>query len=338
MSEDIKAYYPISLPSDSQYLPVKNQEIPYEENSLLERLKYIFGRNIRLHIPSETGIKTVYIDRKDAESSIQQYHPRWKKIGKTARLGKIFAEVLASQQNDPKANFDLGIRLLKGDGLQKDEQEARKHIEMAAEKNLRSAQFYLGILYEKGIGGEQNLSKAVSWYEKAAASFHPRAMYKLGCIYEKNGLIEQALSEYRKAAEEGVEEAQDRLGQMYDQGLGVEQNDATAKLWYEKAATSSYFPAQRHLGLFYFEGRKTIPQDYEKAFFWLEKAALQGDKKSQEKLAFLFQEGLGTAKDPAEAAYYRSIAEAKEYDFVQTFFDKMQKELFLYSREDSWEP
>ncbi|MBZ1893395.1 sel1 repeat family protein, partial [Klebsiella pneumoniae] len=68
----------------------------------------------------------------------------------------------------------------------------------------------------------------------------PRAQVKLGLMYA-NGLgvnqdYQQAKSWYEKASVQNDVDAQFLLGEMYNDGLGVGQDYQQAKMWYEKAA------------------------------------------------------------------------------------------------------
>ena len=52
---------------------------------------------------------------------------------------------------------------------------------------------------------------------------------------------------YRKAAEQGLEEAQYNLGKAYINGEGVEKNPSMAIAWWRKAAVQGYARAQEAL-------------------------------------------------------------------------------------------
>ena len=52
--------------------------------------------------------------------------------------------------------------------------------------------------------------------------------------------IDQAISWLRKAAEQGLAEAQYELGQMYANGRGVPQDDTLAEMWLRKAAEQGH--------------------------------------------------------------------------------------------------
>jgi len=78
------------------------------------------------------------------------------------------------------------------------------------------------------------------------------AQVKLGQIYELGlGVAHdyvEALKWYRKAAEQGNADAQYYLGEMYRHGVGVKQDRAEALKWYRKAAAQGATQAQIYIG------------------------------------------------------------------------------------------
>ena len=50
---------------------------------------------------------------------------------------------------------------------------------------------------------------------------------------------------YQRAADRGAADAQFSIGYLYDNGLGVEQDDTQAYLWYELAASRFQSPERR---------------------------------------------------------------------------------------------
>jgi hypothetical protein len=52
----------------------------------------------------------------------------------------------------------------------------------------------------------------------------------------------EVVKKYRKAAERGDAEAQYRLGSCYQEGFGVQQDDAEAAKWHRKATEQGYIP------------------------------------------------------------------------------------------------
>jgi len=57
----------------------------------------------------------------------------------------------------------------------------------------------------------------------------------------------QAASWYRKAAEQGDDQSQYRLGGFYYEGIGLEQDYAQAAYWFLKAARQGHIDATRAL-------------------------------------------------------------------------------------------
>ncbi|MEE8606805.1 MAG: tetratricopeptide repeat protein [Nitrospiraceae bacterium] len=93
-----------------------------------------------------------------------------------------------------------------------------------------------------------------------------------GLAAYQRGDYATALREWRPLAEQGVAEAQSRLGFMYTFGEGVSQDHAEAVKWYRKAAEQGYAKAQFNLGIMYDNGLG-VPQDYAQAHMWFNFAA-----------------------------------------------------------------
>jgi TPR repeat protein len=69
------------------------------------------------------------------------------------------------------------------------------------------------------------------------------------------------------AAVQGNAEAQRKMGLMYEQGIGVEQDDEEAAKWFRMAAVQGNAEAQRKMGLMYEQGIG-VEQDDEEAEEW----------------------------------------------------------------------
>ena len=95
----------------------------------------------------------------------------------------------------------------------------------------------------------------------------------------------EALKWLESSAEKGVTPAQHYLGQMYENGNGVIQNQHKAALWYRKAAESGYAPSADNLGYLYTIG-KGVKRDYQMAIKWFSVAADQGYKDALNNLAW----------------------------------------------------
>ena len=90
------------------------------------------------------------------------------------------------------------------------------------------------------------------------------------------GDYEKAHTDIEFLANGGDPRAQYDLGLMYDQGQGVQQSDARAMEWYERAAQQGEPRAQYNLGLMYLNGQG-VPPDLVKAYYWISLSANRGN-------------------------------------------------------------
>ena len=110
---------------------------------------------------------------------------------------------------------------------------------------------------------------------------NPADQFKLGSMYVTGNGVPQdnreAFRWYRKAAEQGLAEAQHNLGFMYGEGQGVTKDDKQAVDWYRKAAEQGFANAQANLGVLYVIGQG-VPVDNVQAYKWWSLAAMQGNQ------------------------------------------------------------
>jgi TPR repeat protein len=187
----------------------------------------------------------------------------------------------------------------------------------AADLNYAPAQalayFNLGVMYDGGFGVVEDEVEAVSWYRKAAEQGHVQAQYELAVKYHSgNGVTEdsvEAASWYRKAAEQGYAQAQYIFGLMSASGIGVAEDYAQAVFWYRKAAEQGHAQAQYQFGVMLYTGSGVAVDDVQ-AVSWYRKAAEQGHAQAQYALGVIFEYGFGAAEDDVQAvSWYRKAAE-----------------------------
>jgi uncharacterized protein len=90
----------------------------------------------------------------------------------------------------------------------------------------------------------------------------------------------ETLSRFQAAmieAGKGNPEAQNKVGTYYKIGIGTDQNDAEAVIWYRKAADLGHAEAQFNLGEMYEEG-KGVAANIDMALTWYKKACENGWK------------------------------------------------------------
>ena len=107
----------------------------------------------------------------------------------------------------------------------------------------------------------------------------------------------QELADLRVLAEAGDIEAQYNLG-VYAAGRGVSQDAAEAVTWFRRAAEQGHAGAQLNLGLMYAAGRG-VPQDNVEAHMWLNLAASRSSGEQRE-LAVPRRDAVAERMTPAD--------------------------------------
>ena len=121
---------------------------------------------------------------------------------------------------------------------------------------------------------------------------------------------QDAVEAIRLAAEGGDASAQFFLGVMYDEGLGVPQDDGEAVRWYRLAAEQGAASAQFFLGVMYANGQG-VPQDDGEAVRWYRLAAEQGVASAQFFLGVMYGNGRGVSQDFVAAHMWLNLAAAQ---------------------------
>jgi uncharacterized protein len=126
--------------------------------------------------------------------------------------------------------------------------------------------------------GAADTARAVEWFRKAAAQGYAPAEFQMGQLYDFGfGVVQddrEALAWYRKAAEHGSAAAQRAVGDFFRKGRSVEADAAEAVRWYRRGAEGDDIQAQYHLAEAYFNGTGAS-RDYTSAYVWYSIAAGQ---------------------------------------------------------------
>jgi len=141
---------------------------------------------------------------------------------------------------DVKAERDLGLKYLAGDGIQANENEAARWLMRAAYRGEPTAEYWLGTLYARGHGVPADAFQANHWYEAAAQKGNRRAMHSFAVAYFQGWGVEKNYSEaarwFRSAADLGFVDSQFNLAVLYERGAGIPQSLTEAYKWYAIAA------------------------------------------------------------------------------------------------------
>lgn len=146
------------------------------------------------------------------------------------------ALVAASDAGDPRAIFEIGLRLMEGRGGEGRTGEALVWFAHSAKLGYAPAQYSLGTLFEKGNGVERDTVAARDWYTLAANQGNVRAMHNLAVLYatgiEGVSQPETAAEWFTRAAEHGMRDSQYNLGILHARGAGVPQDFAQSYKWF----------------------------------------------------------------------------------------------------------
>ncbi|MDO8698396.1 MAG: hypothetical protein A2Y50_01775 [Pseudomonadales bacterium RIFCSPLOWO2_12_59_9] len=114
--------------------------------------------------------------------------------------------------------------------------QAQAELGPLLEQNDPRAQYSMGVLYENGFGVAKDLPQAAAWYLKAAEQGNTDAQFNLGAMHEHGVGIPvnypEAVRWYRPAAEQGDIDALSNLGVLYQNGRGVTQDKVLAMALY----------------------------------------------------------------------------------------------------------
>ncbi len=153
-------------------------------------------------------------------------------------------------------------------------------ITQSAEQGDSSSQLLLAIAY---LNGDSQLAKAPDkatyWFEQAAILGNAYAEERLGDAYEQGVGVpvnEKLAFDWRmKAARRGIVLAQLKIGKMYQDGIGVDRDREQAWYWFRRAANEGNTEAQQLLARFHHYAGD-VEVDRAVARSWFEKVAKQG--------------------------------------------------------------
>ena len=150
--------------------------------------------------------------------------------------------------------------------------------------------------------------------------------YAKGKGVEKN--LTLAFELYQKAAEMGLDSAQNNLGACYADALGVFEDKEKAFYWYQKAAEQGHALAQANLASCYTRGNG-VPIDEKKALEWCQKSAAQGNTNGMMKLAVIYYEGNAVPQDyqKAKELVEQVLAKEKDHKGAKIYLQRINKNL-----------
>jgi|GEM_PF-3244872 len=295
----------------------KSKEVAAEDISLGDKIKQPRDEILEKKNKFWDSVVVVFIVLFGVSFFFYKIHERYQVVTVSASASK------GGASSDTKAPNDESVKVI------------LSNIVSSAKQGVPKSQFLLGIIYEEngihktkteldgmlikdlraangsGLTKEDN-AQAVIWYRKAADQGFEDAQNFLGDMYAKGAGVAtdnaQAVNWYRKAADQGLAEAQNNLGQMYANGQGVSRDDYQAVRLYRKAADQGLAVAQCNLGLMYANGTGVTKDDLT-ALSWLQKAAEQGGAIEQTNLGVMYAKDGIVHDDSLAVVWYRKAAD-----------------------------
>jgi uncharacterized protein len=155
----------------------------------------------------------------------------------------------------------------------------------AADKGSTSAMVELGVLYGTGAGVARDEAQARKLFERAAQASNPRGVSNLAALSGGGAAASDPARSRELLAKAAATnpEAQYQLGLMLADGTGGARDDTGARNLFEKAAAQNHPGALERMGAFTQEGRGG-PKDAAAAKAYYQRAAALGDDDAKKAL------------------------------------------------------
>lgn len=246
--------------------------------------------------------------------------------GDRAAAARYFEQ--AAKQNDPDAAYNLGVMLLTGQGIDRDNTRGFTLLSQAAEAGQKDARLPLAGCYRAGCGTAPDPARAealytelaeegnteamvalgrmlsgdaaLAWKAKAAAAGHVPSMCEAADLYLQRGDYAAAQPLLQEATRRDNVAACAKLGLLALNGLGMEKDESLGCRCLQQAAQAGDPEAQYNLGVCLETGRGTQP-NLKSAREWYTRAAEQGVPAACRALSRCLAEEIGGPKDPEGA-------------------------------------
>lgn len=188
----------------------------------------------------------------------------------TYQLWEGFQLMRNANAGDAPSQHELSIRYLTGRGFPTDTVKAAVWMKKAADQNYILAQFNYGIFLNNGWGVEWNPFESYGYVETAAKKEMREAQYVMGLFYTDNLIVQRnypvAYRWIKRSAEQGYEPAKEVLAEFEKRGINVaegsskdslrQKNGGPAPLTVQKSGPQTIQPV-----LLEFEDDKTTEVD-----------------------------------------------------------------------------
>jgi uncharacterized protein len=130
-----------------------------------------------------------------------------------------------ANNNDPKAMHQLGLIYLKGDGIEKNLNQAYEYFQKASDLGNLESTYLLGKIYLSDKTIYYNPKKAYNTFVEAAKKNHAKSQLMIGKFFLMGEVVdkdyEKALYYFKLASKQKEYDANCYVAYMYASGLGV---------------------------------------------------------------------------------------------------------------------
>ena len=217
-------------------------------------------------------------------------------------------ELRAANQGSARAQYAMGRKYSRGEGVTANPQEACRWYLMAAESGSLEAEFELALAMLNGQGMHKDVARAEQLLQRDAKLGHAAAQWRLGELYASGaeGIeqdVRKATALCRKAANAGFAPAQATLALLYSKS----ENHAKAVQWWEQAHLAGDLESTYNLAIACHAGRGHA-RDLQRAFELWMRAAEAGLAPAANRVGLCYATADGVALDAMEAAKWFSVA------------------------------
>ncbi len=203
----------------------------------------------------------------------------------------------AAGTGEARAQYELAIRRLSGDGLKKDIESAIGWLQLSAEQDYALAQYKLGMLYREGRQVGQDMDQAIEYLTMAAEQGSAPAQYLLGDIYLQGEGVAKDLDEAKEWLELSAGHGYKKAEQALKQLLSPEEIEDARREKEESSARAAMLALSPYeQGMKYLRG-DGVSRSHKQAAKWFQQAAEQGDANSQYQLGELLRKGRGVKRN-----------------------------------------
>lgn len=225
---------------------------------------------------------------------------------------------LAADQGDPFAQHGLGWLYRFGDGVDQSDDEAErwfqssaKGLALLAEEGNSRAAYDMGSMAEYGQGMPRNALKAIAYYELSLrldrkTEWAPLCAANIAELYKGSDSV-RTFRWMLTASELGHAYSQFEVGEMYANGVGVQEDDRQAIIWFQEAGAQN--PRLDYEFARLLETGEGLKSDPAAALTHYHSSARNGYVDAQFRLGVLYSEGKGTNRNPSAAYFWFLVSQ-----------------------------